>query len=276
MQNTIDWKFYVTLIATLAGIIVPVWLWEMDLQAKSLQFRIASQTPLMPEVPNGVAGLNLSIDGVQLERPYLTVLEFTNDGSRPIPASEYEDSIQLLVSKEAKIVRAQVTDTHPKNIQPKLTNDTAIISLSPLLLNPEDVITFAIITTGGKPTFNVNARVAGISAVLIDDRVTRHTKTKTALLSLLVILLLFVYMSCALAIWVREYIQLQTITIMIATLASLLGSILFMLELKDDFTLSASQLYLLTGVIGVIVSGFATRLNKRRRREPTQNYRIND
>ena len=275
MQITIDWKFYITLIATLAGILVPL-IWEMNLQAKSLQFRIASQTPLMPDIPNEVAGLNLSIDGIRLERPYLTVLELTNDGNRPIPVAEYGDSIQLSMSNEARIVRVQVTGTDPKGIQPKLTNDSAIINLSPLLLNPEDVITFAVITRGGTPTFNVNARVAGISEVLIDDRAIRHNKTKTVIRSLLVTMLLFVYFSCALAIWVREYIQLQTVTLVIATLASLLGSIFFMLELRDDLDLSVSQLYLLIVVIGVIVSGFAAQLNKRRSRETAQDYRIND
>jgi hypothetical protein len=210
------------------------------------------------------------MDGVELERPYLTVLELRNNGSRPIPATDYEDSIQILVSEGVKIVRAQVTDVQPKDLQPKSTSDVAVLRLSPLLLNPGDLITFGITTGGGKPTFTVRARVAGISSIPLEDQVTKGGKTtKIVVRSLVAFLLLFVYSSCALSVAVSRHFELKRTTMVIAFLANGFGAVLLLQPLRDELAFrhwpfSFSSLPLL--IIALI---FALLLNWRRMREPS-------
>lgn len=270
MQVTFDWKFYVALIATLAGVVVPVWLWRADIQARSLQLRIASQTALEPDVPKGVAGLKVTMDGVELERPYLTVLELRNNGSRPIPATDYEDSIQILVSQGVKIVRAQVTDVQPKDLQPRSTSDVAALRLSPLLLNPGDLIIFGITTGGGKPTFTVRARVAGISSIPLEDRVTKGGKTtRIVVRTLVALLLLFVYASCALSLVRSKRFELKRTTIVIALLANCFGAVLVMQPLSDELALPHWQRSLPSAALGTIAFIFALLVNRRRTREPS-------
>ncbi|MGH8719792.1 MAG: hypothetical protein ACREV0_12760, partial [Burkholderiales bacterium] len=249
MRFVFDWKFYVTLVATIAGVVVPVYLWRADLQARSLQLRVASQTALAPDVPKTVSGLTLSVDGVNLEQPFLTVLELTNDGSRPIPVTEYEDSIQVITNEGVRLVRAQLTDVQPKDLQPKFSIDHEKLQISPLLLNPGDLITFAAITSGGKPDFSVRARIAGIKSVVLEDRSARKSNTaKRVLFSSVAFLLIFVYASCAFALVPRRRFELAKTTLIVGVLACSSGAALLLLPFSHELELSSSQFSLGLGL----------------------------
>ena len=178
MHRTLDWKFLLTIIATVAGVAVPVLLWRADLDSRSLHFRLVSQTSLRPDGKSQLAGLQISIDGVNLESPYLSVLELSNSGSKPIIGSDFESPIELRVNAESKVVRANVTATNPKNLEAKIETSLASIKIMPLLLNPNDSITVAIITSGAIPEFASSARIAGIHAVPVVDATKEPLKRR--------------------------------------------------------------------------------------------------
>lgn len=270
MRLVYDWKFYVPLLATLAGVVVPIWLWRADHQARSLQLRVASQTSLEPEVPKVVSGLKLLVDGADLERPFLTVLELTNDGSRPIQAIEYEDSIQVLVSEGVRLVRTQMTDVQPEDLQPRFNSDGEKLKISPLLLNPGDLMKFAIITAGGKPTFKVRARIAGIQSIVLEDRDIRKnslTRGEVVVRSLIGCLLQFIYASCVFALFSSQHFELTKGTLAVGILANSFGAAFVLVPLLDEFTLSISQFVTAIAALSALAIVFAGVVNWRRRRE---------
>ena len=174
MLKKLDWKFGVMLLAAIAGVAVPVWLWRADLSSRSLHFELVSQTPLQPIEPTTLPGLRLSVDGKDLEVPYLTVIKLTNDGARPIPSSDFEGELELRVKPPSSIARARITELEPQSLEPKLRVDEAAVRLSPLLLNPGDFITITVITAGSKPQFDPRARIAGIPDIPILDGTTKE------------------------------------------------------------------------------------------------------
>lgn len=269
MRISFDWKFYVTLVATIAGVVVPVYLWRSDLQARSLQLRIAAQTALSPEIPKTVSGLTLAVDGINIEQPFLTTLEITNDGSRPIQATDYEDSINITTNEGTKLLRAQLTDVKPKDLQPKLSTDNGRLQISPLLLNSGDSMTFVVVTSGGKPNFNVHARIAGIQSVTLEDRSKQRSSTTIrAINSIAAFLLLFVYASCAWALLSSRRFELTKVTLGVSALSSCSGAALLVIPYSDEIGLSSFQFSLAMALVGTVATILAFAMNRRASSNP--------
>lgn len=169
MRKLRDPMFLLTLFAAIAAIVVPIWIWRSDLSSRSLHFRLAAQTALQPEEKNVVKGLKISVDGLELESPFLSVIELINDGTRPIPSSDFESPIELHLESKSFIARANVTATSPQGLAAELVVDRQSVRLKPLLLNSRDVVTIAIITSGEPPKFSSRARISGVTEVRLED-----------------------------------------------------------------------------------------------------------
>lgn len=181
----IDWKFFFTLLIAFAGVAVPVWLWQADQSSKSISVKLATRIALQPKEHESITGMEISVDGSRLEKPHLVVFEVRNDGSKPIPAADFESPVHIHLESETSFVRANVTGRVPKDIDATLLNEPRSVSLKPTLLNPGDIITITVITSGAPPNFNIKARVVGISNVVLEDGATeRPNKIKLVLLFL--------------------------------------------------------------------------------------------
>lgn len=153
---------------------------------------MASHVALQPETASAISGLQVTIDGVPLASPYLSVLELTNDGEKPIPTSDYEASLEIRLQGDAKVARAQVTASNPKDLEPKLKWDSQVIRIAPLLLNPRDSLTISVLTSGKQPIFTPHARVAGVSSVSLDETISKAPTWKAKLPFLVGALLMFI------------------------------------------------------------------------------------
>lgn len=181
----LDWKFFLTLLITLAGVAVPVWLWQADQSSKSLSVKLATRIALQPKEQESIPGMEISVDGSRLEKPHLVVFEIRNDGSKPIPAADFESPVHIQLESETSFVRANITGRVPKDIGATLLSSPKDVSLKPTLLNPSDIISIAAITSGAPPNFNIKARVVGISNVVLEDGTEeKPNKIKLALLFL--------------------------------------------------------------------------------------------
>jgi len=189
---TFDWKFFATLLAAVAGVVVPILLWQFDISSRSLSVRLVSSVALQPETGPSVQDIQIVLAGVKIESPYLSTLELTNDGSKPISASDFEGSIEVRLNKDSQVVRARISSSQPSNIPAALSTDKNVVKLQPLLLNPKDTLTFAIITSGGPPIFEPQARIAGVSKILYEDSTTKNSGWKRAIFLLPLSLLSFV------------------------------------------------------------------------------------
>lgn len=180
MRN-FDFKFYLGLAVALAGVIVPIFLWQFDISSKSLSVQLVSSVALQPETSSSVKGLQVVLDGVKIDQPYLSTLEITNNGSKPIPSSDFETTLEIRLTNNTSIVRARISDSIPHEIPAEISfEETSKVSLEPLLLNPKDRLTFSLITAGGAPAFEPFARISGISKVSYEDSTENNANWKKA------------------------------------------------------------------------------------------------
>lgn len=177
-----DWKFIVTTLLALAGVLVPVWLWQSDQSAQSLQAKVVSTVPMKINSLAAAEDIQVVIGGVPIPSPYLSTVELINNGRKPIAASDFYSPLVISVVHDSQLVRAIVTSTSPVGIDAKLTSTKNSTSLNPLLLNSGDVVRIAVITSNKKPDFSFNARIAGIKQIEIDDITQQHSKWKPILL----------------------------------------------------------------------------------------------
>ncbi len=184
MKLVADWRFVLTAVAGVAGVLIPVWLWRADLNSRSVRVDLISQTSLQPDTKGATPGLSVVLDGTPLLAPHLTVFRLTNDGSRPIQASDFEGPIELLAKEPAKLVRVSVTSVLPTGLTPRLLTTGNTSSLQPLLLNPGDAITIAAISSEAPPQFVARARIAGVPDVAIDSSAKSEKSRQVGLIGL--------------------------------------------------------------------------------------------
>lgn len=177
MDLRYDWKFFLTLAITIASVAVPVWLWQIDLSSKALSLTVKSTAELQPIGIDSLDGIQLSMDGKALESPYVSVLEFSNSGSRPIVTSDFEGPIRISTEGASKLVKVRTTSSNPPSLEPALSLAEGVVLLQPLLLNPGDTVRITAVAAGAKPAFTARARVVGVTEInVIDVQVGRETK----------------------------------------------------------------------------------------------------
>lgn len=169
MPFQFDWKFVLTLVAAVAGVLVPVLLWQADLSAKSISLRVISVSELRPQGAAKLDGIQLSLDGNPIERPFVSVIELKSTGNRPIQSSDFEAPIEVFAKAPVALLKAQVTRVEPVDLEPLLTVGSDKVVVSPLLLNPGDQIQVTILTSGSTPEFGARSRIAGVSSLVIDN-----------------------------------------------------------------------------------------------------------
>lgn len=246
----IDWKFIITLITTITGIMIPVWLSHADLASHSVRIRVISQTALQPDGANAVSGLSISVEGRELKTPYLTVLEISNNGARPIPTSDFESPIEIRATDNTKIVRAQVTATLPKDLQPVVTSSEELLKLQPLLLNPNDSIIAAFVTSGDRPRFTARVRIAGISPIEIEDSESTSKDVRRLWIQGAVAFALAIVYSVGFAgFMARPGFKIRRRTYFLITLSSAFGSGLLLFPLQSKFGFSLWQILLIATAI---------------------------
>jgi hypothetical protein len=251
MNSLFNWK-YLTLLVTIVSVVVPVWIWRADLSSRSLQFRIASQVSLQPDNANSIQGLQVSVDGVPLKSPYLSVLELSNDGEKPIPSSDFEAPLEIRIGEDSSVARAQVTATNPKDVEATLTWELQSLKIKPLLLNPKDVVTISILTSGKKPEFTTRARIAGISAVPIDDSAGKPKKLQTVMLFFSALILFAASSITNNGFFAHDPIFLRKrAAILVSTSTGFVGAILFIVFI--DIVGITSLWQIILSFIGIIL-----------------------
>ena len=177
MDSRFDWKFFLTLAITIAGVAVPVWLWQVDLSSKALSLTVKSTAELQPKGIDTLDGIQLSVDGKALESPYVSVLELSNSGSKPIITSEFEGPIRISTGSPSKLVKIRTTSSIPPSLEPTVALAEGVVLIQPLLLNPGDTIRITAVAANARPVFTARARVAGVAEISISDAQTgRETK----------------------------------------------------------------------------------------------------
>jgi len=155
---------------------------------------IKSTAELQPQGVNPLDGIEISVDGKPLTSAFVSVLELSNSGSKPVIASDFEGPIRILTLAPSGIVKARFTSATPASLEPDLTFSEEALLLQPLLLNPGDILRFTVIAAKGKPEYSVRGRIAGISEITVSATRTRRETRLYWLGAGIATLLLVIYM----------------------------------------------------------------------------------
>lgn len=164
-----DWKFIATTVIALAALVAS----QVDLSSRSLTVRLLATSPLQPA--QNIQNLQISLNGQNVESPYISTIELSNTGSKPILSSDFDGALQIQMANEAKLISAEITSTTPKNIPVRVATSENKTAISPFLSNPKDSITIATITSGPRPAFEVRARIVGINEVEFEDNTVQSS-----------------------------------------------------------------------------------------------------
>jgi hypothetical protein len=189
---SLDWKFFATLFAAVAGVVVPVFFWQFDLTSRSISIQLESSVALQPDVGSTVQDLQVVLDGAKINSPYLSTIKLINDGSKPLVASDFEAPLEVRINNDRQFVRARILNTQPTGIPGSLSFERSVVKLQPLLLNPKDSITLALITSGGQPGFEPHGRIAGVQKIGYEDTTVKEKGWPRAVTSSALAVLAFV------------------------------------------------------------------------------------
>ena len=194
MSIALDWKFAVTFLATVAGVVVPIALWQADLSSKTLSLEVVSVTSLDPSTPQQVHGLAVALDGAPVSKPFLSVLQVRNTGSRPVVASEFESPVEIVLAPPAKLLRVEVTNAEPPDLKPSVSVSDAKLLIQPLLLNPRDSLQLNVLTANAQPSFSARSRIAGVASIPTLTSTSSKSSRRTWLQEAMGVVLLSVYL----------------------------------------------------------------------------------
>jgi hypothetical protein len=170
-------------IATLMiSILVAYHIYFMQRPAKALEIVLTDYQHLRDVKNNSIVG-TLILNGETLSGDlYYVAAKVVNSGNQPIEESDFRTPLVFTLPPNATVLKAVVDRSYPDGINAQITFDQNTVTLSPLLLNPDDqvVIQFSVavaVTVKNKDedplpltTFKPTARIKGISNIRFSNR----------------------------------------------------------------------------------------------------------
>lgn len=257
LQRTLDWKFFLMLVATLASVIVPVWLWQAEQQAHSMVLQRVSITSLQPQNMPTVKDLRITLNGQELDSPYLTVFDLKNNGSRPIPQSDFEVPVEINAKEPVRIVSVELASVKPNDLKPIISSHDGGITIQPLLLNPSDTLRMTAVTTGGNPEFSIRARISGIQRIDIDDKTTTSKSRARMWIGGLIGIFLVILSTGSYSEFVLTFYKQRRLVPkpFVIAMTTLMGGALLLTPFVEVYSLSLLQ-FILIGVVPGLISIF--------------------
>lgn len=199
-KKRIAW-FLLAVTIPVVALLQPFWGPWAEQTSRSLSARVTSTVALQAAETSLITDMVVSVGGRALASPYLSILVLTNNGAKPILASDFESPIEFATSKDVEVVRATVSAINPPDLQGGVVMDKQTVKLKPMLLNPGDSLQFAIITTGKAPIFTPRARIAGVSKLSLENDTKPKISLQQGLLSLAFFsITLIMYPLCTMAL----------------------------------------------------------------------------
>lgn len=256
----------ITLIVAVISLAWAIWSGYLGLKPHSLEFKLVSQVAIQPKETGAISGIQVTVDGIQVESPYLSVLELTNNGGKPIPKSDFEAPLELRAGTGVRVVRAQVTATSPKDIEAHLEAAQDVVTLSPLLLNPDDTITISVLTAVKPPIFTPRARIADISTLSLSDGTKNSSNLFEIILLSILILGLFLSSSCIDTVISRRngVLDVRSAYLIYSTTlgTSVYAIMRFMYSVESSSYLNPIATYALLFIVSLLLSYLWNRISK--------------
>jgi hypothetical protein len=150
-----------SILAIVASATIAITLFVLNRKIKRLSYQIISRTRLL-SVSQEMAGYVRVLVGDQQVRDVgLVRLKIINTGTEPIKSSDFDRPVSFGVNEDASIILAEIVETKPAGLEPKLGQDLTKITLKPMLLNVRDSVTLKLLVADFDGTIVADARVEG-------------------------------------------------------------------------------------------------------------------
>lgn len=171
----------ITLVVAIASILVAIIISLLQSKRKKLLYRILVDNKILTTAEVKEGRVEVFFEEEEVSEIALLVLFFRNYGNVPIASEDFASPLIMKFSNACKILSAEIIRTIPETIKPSFNIIDNTISIAPLLINPNDVIVFKILTSKLNHDIKIEARIKGIST--IDKRFNSGSNIKARSIS---------------------------------------------------------------------------------------------
>lgn len=153
------WTAVLVLLTALA-VAVSVYVYLKTRSRRSISYRqeITEVGNIQPDAGDKVT---ISYDGHPVSNVFLVEVTLINSGNEAIRAEDFDEPIKLHFG-EAKPMSVDVTDTWPEELEVHLAIAEHEVSLTPLLMNEGDELTFKVLVRDFESVARLRGRIVGI------------------------------------------------------------------------------------------------------------------
>jgi len=199
MKNSGTTWTIISALAAVAALVIPIALFMAGRQSKALTLETISNANVADIRDPALAGLRLSYNDQPISHVSTTTIEVSNTGSQPIETRDFERPVVINYDKLTPILASTLTERVPNNLMPQLISGPSSITISPLLLNPGDRFRINIVIGGEFKEPEIDARLAGVSAISRRLLKSEHRSSKAVLLFIVgaITMLAYAYLGIA-------------------------------------------------------------------------------
>jgi hypothetical protein len=92
--------------------------------------------------------LEVRLNDTQLAEPSLCIVRLVNTGDTPIRTEDYESDLVITLQGVETIASAIWTGARPPDLRPEIRVDDNRVSITPTLVNPEDMLELQVLAAG--------------------------------------------------------------------------------------------------------------------------------
>jgi hypothetical protein len=167
-RMVLNWGFITTNLVAIAGLAATLYFSQEDLNGHSLTVHLVSSSTLQAPADSKIQNLQVTVNGTQIESPYISSLVLVNSGSKSISSADFETPVVLSTRNDSKLISAQIAGTDPEEIPAKILIEDGKLKILPFLSNPKDQIKITLVSSG-VPDLAVKARVSGVKEITFKD-----------------------------------------------------------------------------------------------------------
>jgi len=162
-------------IATLCGIGVSIFLWNLNQRRKGISYRILWRHPLLNLKGVAREQLDIRFKGENVSTAQLLVVSIFNSGHLPINVSDYQPGLSIRLNPGATILDAHIIETMPADLEERLKDpnvslvekiDQERIMLRPILLNEGDAFTVQLLVLNASGGITLTGHVNGVKRLV--------------------------------------------------------------------------------------------------------------
>ncbi len=160
MTNVVSW---VGVLVGAAALIVAYLTYRSQRGKTRLEFVVVSNARVVPATIS--ANLEVTYNDSTVPDASVTIIRLVNTGDKAILAEDFSTDLMVRLDDAQEVVSASATKTRPVDLDPELKVDGNRVLITPLLINPGDMIELQLLASGFASLITIEGRVANVQAV---------------------------------------------------------------------------------------------------------------